>query len=95
VRAAGTTTTTPRCRYRQCWLKYDNVSTAAEPTPTGQPTWPRSLQLREEDTGWMSGTTEPGFVDGAGADWGYSYCTCTNYTMEGYRFQVLLGDCDV
>ncbi|EFJ44752.1 hypothetical protein VOLCADRAFT_106212 [Volvox carteri f. nagariensis] len=72
--------------YRQCWLKYDNASNAERPA-TNRPPWPRVLNLPNQDTGWMSGTTEPGVQDSAGVDWGVTFCTCTNYTMEGYRFR--------
>ncbi|GLC51626.1 hypothetical protein PLESTB_000522800 [Pleodorina starrii] len=49
--------------------------------------WPRASHLRDMDTGWVSGTTEPGVEDGAPPEWGYTYCSCTNYTVDSYRFE--------
>ncbi|KXZ56398.1 hypothetical protein GPECTOR_1g354 [Gonium pectorale] len=71
--------------YRQCWLKYDRPP-AAGAGRAGS--WPRPKNSRDQATGWLSGTTDSNVTDGAGADQGYSRCTCqADYWAGGQHFK--------
>ncbi|KXZ56397.1 hypothetical protein GPECTOR_1g353 [Gonium pectorale] len=79
-------------RYRQCWLKYDRPP-AVGAGRAGS--WPRPKNSRDQATGWLSGTTDSNVTDGAGADQGYSRCTCqADYWSNGAHFKGVCASTD-